>query len=329
MDKIQFDVLLPVAFKDTKNLNLCLDKVYTNLNPRKIIIVANKEIKNHIHENEYIEFYDEDNLIENLKLDTIKCLMKIISGTDNRSGWYFQQFLKMAYAIRSKTKYYLIWDSDTFPLNHINFFENIGIVNEGGVSKCFFTMKNEHHIPYIPYFNIPYLKTINILFDGVVLKLTNKSFIAEHMMVHKDIMIEMIEKIENNKKINGNKFYEKILYAIDRNEILGPGFSEFETYGNYVLKYYPEKYCLRELRTLREGSYFVNESDINDNVLNWIAKSYDTISFEDHGISETAKKFKLVFGWIVKTRIVPFRCYYGIAMLLKKIKARVRRITGL
>jgi hypothetical protein len=127
-----------VAAKDTKNLNLCLDKVYTNLNPRKIIIVANKEIKNYIQENEYIEFCDEDNLIENLKLDTIKCLMKIFTDTDNRGGWYFQQFLKMAYAMKSKTKYYLIWDSDTIPLNHINFFENIGIGNGGGGGQVFF-----------------------------------------------------------------------------------------------------------------------------------------------------------------------------------------------
>jgi hypothetical protein len=103
-----------------------------------------------------------------------------------------------------------------------------------GGDKCFFTMKSEHHVPYF--------KTINVLFDGAIFKLTNKSFIAEHMMVDKDIMMEIIRKIESNRKINGNKFYEKILYAIDDNEIAGSGFSEFETYGNYVLKYYPEKH---------------------------------------------------------------------------------------
>jgi hypothetical protein len=46
--------------------------------------------------------------------------------------------------------------------------------------KCLLTMKSEHHIPYF--------KTINTLFDGAVFKLTNKSFIAEHMMVNKDII---------------------------------------------------------------------------------------------------------------------------------------------
>jgi hypothetical protein len=172
-------------------------------------------------------------------------------------------------------------------------------------------MKSEHHIPYF--------KTINVLFDGAVFKLTNKSFITEHMVINKDIMIEIIERIENNKKINGNKFFEKILYAIDRNEIAGSGFSEFETYGNYVLKYYPERYYLRELRALRDGTNFINKSDINNNTLNWIAKSYDTVSFEDHRITETMKNFKLLFKWILKTRIIPFRYYRRMAILLERI----------
>ncbi|MDR2602661.1 MAG: DUF6492 family protein [Spirochaetaceae bacterium] len=113
MNEIQFDVLLPVAFKDAENLSLCLDKIYANLNPHKIIIVANKKIKRYIHENEYIEFCDEDNMVENLSLDAIRRLMKTITGSYNHSEWYFQQFLKMAYAVKSETKYYLIWDSDT------------------------------------------------------------------------------------------------------------------------------------------------------------------------------------------------------------------------
>jgi hypothetical protein len=178
----------------------------------------------------------------------------------------------------------------------------------GGGDKCLFTMKSEHHIPYF--------KTINVLFDGVVFKLTNKSFIAEQMMINKDIMIEIIERIENNRNIDGNKFFEKILYAIDRNEVTGAGFSEFETYGNYVLKYYPEKYCLRELRTFRDGASFIKKSDINNGILNWISKSYDTVSFEDHETSEQMEKFKLLFKCIVKR--VPFRYYCKIINFLKK-----------
>jgi hypothetical protein len=122
MDKSQFDVMLPVAVKDVANLDLNLDKIYTNLKPRKIIVVANKEVKNLICENQHVEFCDEDELVENLTLNNIKSCMISIVGNSNRSGWYFQQFLKMAYAIKSELKYYLIWDSDTIPLNNINFF---------------------------------------------------------------------------------------------------------------------------------------------------------------------------------------------------------------
>jgi hypothetical protein len=231
-------------------------------------------------------------------------------GGGGAPPWYFQQFLKMAYSFKSETQYYLIWDSDTIPLNPIHFF-----INDGDKLKCMFTMKDEHHVPYF--------KTINVLFDGKVFKLTNKSFIAEHMMIDKDIMLEIIHKIDDNAKIPGNNFFEKILYAIDRNEISSSGFSEFETYGNYVLKYYPEKYCLRQLRTFREGSLFVDKPAINERVLNWIAKSYDTISFEHHGVSKNMASYKRFFGWVVTARIMPFKFYCKIPripIVLKRLR---------
>jgi hypothetical protein len=106
---------------------------------------------------EGVEFYDEDSLIENLTLSKIRNIMKNITGTSERSGWYFQQFLKMAYAYKCQCGHYLIWDSDTIPLNKIIFWDNNG--------KCLFTMKTEYHIPYF--------KTIKKLFYGEVIKLIN------------------------------------------------------------------------------------------------------------------------------------------------------------
>lgn len=39
-----------------------------------------------------------------------------------RFGWYYQQFLKMEFARSRYAKdYYLIWDSDTIPLNPVSF----------------------------------------------------------------------------------------------------------------------------------------------------------------------------------------------------------------
>jgi hypothetical protein len=169
-------------------------------------------------------------------------------------------------------------------------------------------MKSEHHIPYF--------KTINVLFDGSVSKLINKSFIAEHMMIDRDIMIEMITKIENNKNIKGSIFFEKILFAIDKDEISGSGFSEFETYGNYVLKYHPRKYSFRELRTLRQGATFIDKSDLNNDVLNWIAKDYDTISFESWSKVSKCKIFRHFLKSIIKTKILSFIRYCKIVNIL-------------
>jgi hypothetical protein len=302
-----FDVLLPVAQKDIVNLKLCIKKIIENINPRKIIVVANKIIKNKIQEDNTIEYCDEDTLYNSLTLDKTNEIIKYLTNDAMvHSGWYFQQFLKMAYAYKSNSEYYLIWDSDTIPLNRIQFF-----INKNKIDKCLFSMKDEYHIQYF--------KTIKVLFSGAVPKLTNESFISEHMMINKNIMLEMIDKIENNSNINGKFFYEKILYAIDREDLSNYGFSEFETYGNYVLKFHPDKYDTRELRTFRAGSTLINKNYVDENILNWVSKSCDTISFEDHRISKIIKILRDICTPIIKTKIIPFQLF----MLISKMKRKI------
>ncbi len=136
----------------------------------------------------------------------------------------------------------------------------------------------------IPLFNIkteyhkPYFETMNKLLG--IEKQIQGSFVTEHMMVDKYIMIELIQKIEENNEIPGEKFYEKILYSIDNIEdLLKSGFSEFETYGTYLISQYPQNLKFRELKTLRDGKRALGEYR-NEKVLEWVSHSYDTISFE-------------------------------------------------
>jgi hypothetical protein len=243
--------------------------------------------------------------MENLTLIKIKEIMENITGTPERSSWYFQQFIKMAYAYKCRRKYYLIWDSDTIPLNKIAFWDSNG--------KGLFTMKTEYHIPYF--------KTIEKLFCGEIAKLTNKSFIAEHMLVNKDCMLNLLRKIENNKILEGTSFYEKIMYAINRNDIKGSGFSEFETYGNYILKYYPYLYNMRELRTYREGAMLIRKDIISTEILKWVSKDYDTISFEEHYYNKLSSVFRNILKFFTLYRLIPFkvyrRCYDIFNRLLK------------
>ena len=59
------------------------------------------------------------------------------------------------------------------------------------------------------------------------------------------------------------------------------GFSEFETYGTYVTDKYPDSYGYSKFKSFRRGSWFVNESELNEDDIKWLATDYDAITFEN------------------------------------------------
>ena len=299
-----FDVILPVAPKDVANLELCIQKIQENICPEKIVVIANKLVKDSIPFSCQVEFCDEDQLMKNLTMDQVKKIILDITGSETRSNWYFQQFLKMAYAYQCPHDYYLVWDSDTIPLNNIRFWRD-----NNGEEQCLFSMY--HHI------HTPYFDTLNTLFNGKVKRLTKESFIVEHMMINRKIMRELIHDIEVNDQLHGTCFFEKILHAIHINDISYAGFSEFETYGNYVLNYYPNAYAVRNLRTYRQGAMVIDYSQINNHVLNWIAKDYDTISFEEHGYNRVFGFLRKKGAFFVRRRIISFKSYQYIFSVLE------------
>ena len=130
---------------------------------------------------------------------------------------------------------------------------------------------------------MPYFATINRLFNGEVQRFDTKvSFIAEHMIFDCSIVKEIITKIQKNSLLIGNSWWEKILRAIDPADLIGSGFSEFETYGNYVFKFHPDLVKLRSLRTLRQGAYFLGNSPSCEQ-LDWAGNGFDIVSIESSG----------------------------------------------
>jgi len=267
-DVNNYDVVIVSNNDDLKILSKSIRYIIKNLSPNNIIIISPNDTNNLqiTCDTCNIIHINEDEVFPGMTLAIIKNIMCEISGSNKRAGWYFQQFLKMSYALMCHDNYYLIWDADTLPLNHISFINNS--------DKLLFTMKTEYHKPYFD--------TINNLFGYH--KAINKSFIAEHMIIDKNIMRELINDIEKNTKLIGKSFYEKIMRAIDMDEIQGSGFSEFETYGTYVLNNYRNRYQLRELRTCRNAKIILGEIP-NEELLDWAKKSYDIISLENSMIS--------------------------------------------
>lgn len=155
-----------------------------------------------------------------------------------------------------------MWDADTIPLSKINFLTTDG--------KMLFNRTDEHHLPYF--------QTIDILFNKEI-KHETKSFISEGMIINRSIMKELIRAISNNRNLYGNNWVEKILYAIPQQELSFSGFSEFETYGNYLINKYPNMYKERPLKALRYGMGRYGRILTHKELL--MIDYCDTISFEN------------------------------------------------
>ena len=214
-----------------------------------------------LHHCNSFNFIEENLLVPKEKLKEL--FYEIGIENLNRTGWYEQQFLKMAYSRICNNEFYLIWDSDTFPIKPVNMFEN---------SNPIFDMKKEHHSPYFT--------TLSRLIPD--LQYSKMSYISEHMLVKTEYMKKLLNEIENNNNLPGNLFWEKIILSIDKNDILLSGFSEFETYGSYVDNRFPNVYKHRNWYSKRDAArFFGNIDNMEEKDFTWLSKDYDALSFEN------------------------------------------------
>lgn len=260
MEKFSFDVIIPVAFKDYNILKKTIPYIIRNLSPKKIYIITDIRFKRFIPKLKgNIIIIDENKLVPELSFNQVKELLVNHCGSSTRTGWYLQQFIKMAFSYSKycNKEFYLSWDADTVPLRKIDFFPN---------GKVAFTMKKEKHEPY---FNV-IKRLLNIV------NFNDSSYIAEHMMFNRDIMKHLINQISLND-VKGGNWVEKIINSTS--SIESNAFSEFETYGNYCLNYFPDVYVERSLNTFRKGGFIAGRF-ISEKKLNYISFDTDTISFE-------------------------------------------------
>lgn len=179
-----------------------------------------------------VALIDENDCIPDMTLARLKELPE--PGFPKGAGWYFQQFLKYGFAFHDAgNDHYLIWDSDTVPLRPMEFFDAQG--------RMIFTRAKENHLPY-------YTTYKNLLGHD---PRPDFSFVAQHMIVRKSLLREMLQAIEKN--IPGLENWAwKIMRGLG-----GEGtnrFSEYETFGHYIKNQHPEAAVFRDLPWLREGN---------------------------------------------------------------------------
>lgn len=244
---------------------------------------------------------EEDDIVPDLNLDLVKLWLRNRSANEQRAGWYFQQFIKMGLAAIVKDRAYAVWDIDTLPLNFVSLKDQ---------DRYLYIRKRENHRPYFD--------TISILTAGGVCRNDpNTSFVAEAMVFDVAIMRSLL-RIMANSRVQGNSVFEKVINAISVKEISKSGFSEFESYGNYVTTYFPGFYRPANLRTLRTGSYIIPKEP-STSVLQWAGRSFDIVTIEDRS------RFNLHF--IFKSRfamnLISARSAAIVANLLMSSKLRL------
>lgn len=254
-----YDIVIPVSYKDCKFLKKTIPWIRKHLETSgQIYILTNKScfssFDGSFRKSFSVELIDENALIPDMTFSSIRKELDKFGRAD-MTGWYFQQFLKLGFALSQYAgKDYLVWDADTIPLNHIEFWDN---------GKVLINPKKERHQPYFD--------TITKFFG--IHNFANYSFISEHMMMNAEIMKEMIGRMSLEEEL----WWKTILKKCDLNH--RQAFSEFETYGNYCLNYHPDHFSTRTLLTLRCGGKLFGRQ-VTEKELSMLSLDFDTASFE-------------------------------------------------
>lgn len=282
-DSEHFSTLIVITPKDCRRVLPLYPRLIKSINYGEICFVGTSEVGEivkadsligdkvkAINEDDIIPF-DEVHRCMSRKMENLLAGRQLPRGV---TGWYYQQFLKMQYALTCQDKYYMVWDGDTIPCRELVMFQE-----ESG--KPYLDLKHEYHKEYFD--------TMAKILPGFG-KMIERSFISEHMLFCTDIMRQLIKDIENNESIQGTRFWEKIINAIDDDKIQDSSFSEFETYGTYVALKYPTVYMLRDWHSFRQGGTFFSIDTISDRDFEWLAKDFGAISFEKgHEVREDNK----------------------------------------
>ena len=206
------DVVIPIIRKDLKILPLCLEGVRRCVaHPIAAIYIvapAEEEIIQFCEANQLV-FVDETSVFgfgpKDLKLE----INTPDGQTLNRSGWLFQQFLKLSGRVGT-SRYYLCIDAD-----HVLIRPHVFLTPRG---ETVFYMSYEEHLPYY--------ENIHRLLPGLAL---DKLSYVDHKMLFDKVQLKSLHELLER---SGHPWTEAILQSYDRS--CHAGFSEFELYGNFV-----------------------------------------------------------------------------------------------
>jgi hypothetical protein len=215
---LKIDIIIPLITKDLAVFPYVVDSArrYIMHPLGEIIVVApdDAEIRNQCAI-QNCRFADETTVLPFSKNQ----INYHIDGMD-RSGWIYQQLLKLSGDLIASQRYFLVLDADTVLIR-----PQIFIINR----KLVFNCSDEYHPPYFEH----YQKIFGVSSRAPI------SFVSHYMLFDRNVLQEIRASIEKRHQV----FWSRaILNALDRSQ--GSSFSEFEMYGNYMWQTRPQEIFL-------------------------------------------------------------------------------------
>lgn len=251
--EVMIDVIIPSAQKDLAILPFTIRSVRDNAkHPINEIIVIAPQSQRIIAlcEKENCKYLNEETVLPFTK----SSINYVVDGKD-RSGWIFQQLLKLSLDEISSTEYFLVIDADTILIRPHTFLCK---------GKTFFLYSEEYHLPYFQ----AYHRLLGERAQSPV------SFVSHYMLFHKPVLYQLKRNIEEQ---NNMTWYNAIIGSIDKAEM--SGFSEYETYGNFMLSYYPD-----DIKRLYSFNLSLSRSKVKEipQLARELGSRYNSISFHDY-----------------------------------------------
>jgi len=208
------DVVIPIVGKDLRILPLCLEGVYHcvahPIQQIYIVAPAQDEIVCFCEEHG-LQFVDEREVFGFGPKELNLQILHADGSQSNRSGWLFQQLIKLSGRVGT-CQHYLCIDAD-----HVLIRPHVFLTQD---NKTVFYMSYEEHQPY--YDNIH-----RLLPDLVLDKLSY----VDHKMLFDKQQVERLHQALTQG--TGLSWTDVVLKSYDRSSFAG--FSEFELYGNFVV----------------------------------------------------------------------------------------------
>ncbi len=239
-----YDVLITAAEKDFNKLPYVIESIEKNIDGfAKIYVVTPVKVPKPL---QGITYALDDEVLD---FD----YSKFKGNIAKRKGWYAQQFIKLFQSITSND--YLVIDSDVY------ITKKLSVVKEG--KPHFFLGKDQLHLPYFEFIRLA------LEIDRVCAY----SFINEIMYFKRDLIKQMIAPYS----IYGFfEFATKILNAMNHET---SSFSEYETYGNFIVKEFPGLYGFTQLETASVALKRTwSDEEIKTFIKKYEGSKYDKIS---------------------------------------------------